>query len=741
MNRNKIVALYRQRIESGERIKLSSEERSFLVQDFVQKLQGINDPIAIREMCRDEITLLEEGYGRGSNSTTSYLSRYRSAITQAVEQGILLLTEKTTARFVGHKQGTGEAFEATNHLAWSLMRYDNAVYARNRRATNVGNNRRQDDPQPFVPDRFLEKARELLAATEAETLAVGIAALTGRRHTEVAVSGQFTLTKHPYLLAFDGQLKKDTPVAYPIVSLIPAEAVMEAIDRFRTMPQVRELQGLTSVDQLVVNFRARVNSRVKLHFQKTGILPLLPGFQSVSIHRLRAAYARLAIYFWLPNQGMNEQRFLQFYLGHVEASQMDDAPNSNATTHYFGYRLVDESGKPISASGIKLMSYPPLPSPSLQQVEEQLQFNEVLKAMAPDGGEENQSMNVPDTGVEETGEREKGEAMLPNPAIVDNLPAKPETPAKNRYKEVTVNLNTLLTAADALGLHLLKGKGKGYQLLLQQVLEAIGKRRHNQSLRREENQEEEISGRALVQDGEDRDKLVQKMDELSQQMTVLSQHVQNTQVEHESVSLLANEVTSLRKQLQQLIEERDSLQSQVERLLPLQQEGQRLKQELQLARDHLNQFLHLARGAASEMAPDSQIPEGSLSQSNDIPKNGLTARDEGTFKSKTHDVSAKLSPDDRIPIAIDALIRFNQSCSDIAERWFISTNVIAMASATNPATKVKPWLELHPEVARLVQQHNQAMETDRPHHNRGKDKTELRSIVDAFTEGSQAQHQ
>lgn len=738
MNRTQILSDYRQRIHQGDRIKLTTDERAFLVQDFIEQLQGMDSPQTIRQLCQDEIALLEAGYGAATNSTTNYLSKYRSAIAQAVESGKLSLTENTTHHFVGRRQATGEEFEAINHLAWSLMRYDNSVYVANRKATNVGNNARQDNPQPFVPDRFLEKASELLKSEEAETLAVGIAAVTGRRHTEVAVSGQFERTKHPYLLTFNGQLKKDEPVAYTIVTLLPAIEVLTAIDRFRAMPQVQELQGLSSEDQLVKNFRARVNTRVKRHFQETEILPILPGFQSVSVHRLRGAYARMIIYYWLPNQGANEQRFLQFYLGHVEAAEMRDASNSNSTTHYFGYRLVDADGKPITASGIKLMGNPPLPSPTPQQIDDQLHANERLETIAlndslsPDL--EDEPMPPSPLSVETIAHQlEDLPAKQPSPQQeqqnIKQQPKRPATPAKPKYKDLAVNLNDLTAAANRLGLHL--PKGRGYQALLQQVLGAIAADSSNHS---------QVSP-------VEADALPQALAPLLQQMAALQQQIQDLQAGRESLGLLEREVAMLRDQLQQVQQERDSFQAQAEQVVSLQQECDQLKTQLQAANDRLHKFLRLAQeetvmeadSASSavsttqtplEAAPHPSVPitapqpviQDAIDQAN---------RQQGDQKPK---VSSKMSPEERIAIAIEALMHHNLHCADPKDRWFISGNTIASATGTNPATKVKPWLDSHPDVARAIDQHNQAMETTQPHHNRGKEKEQLRSIYHSFAE-------
>jgi hypothetical protein len=690
MDRTILIKEYRDRIERGDRIKLTTEERAFLVEEFIEALRGMTNAKAIRARCQEEIALLEAGYGAETNSTTNYLSKYRKAIEEAVASGRLPLTESTSHHFSGRKQATGEIIEVTNHLAWELMRYDNEVYARNRRATNVANNQRQDEPQPFVPDRFLEKATELLEATEAETLAVGIAAVTGRRHTEVVVSGSFSLTTHPYLLQFEGQLKKEKPIAYPIVTLLPAKQVLAAINRFRALPPVQELAGRTSEDRALQAFRARVNSRVKLHFQRSHILPLLPGFNSVSVHRLRAAYARMAVYFWLPNQGTNEHRFLQFYLGHVTAAQMRDAPNASATTHYFGYRLETAQGKEITARGIKLMGNPALPTPTQAQVEHQQSINQqLLQAFDEELETEEEDMTVKQP-LDELQSIAHQLEILP-----DKQTALPRTP-KPRTKELAVALDVLSEAAVRLGLTLETGKGKGYQALLQQVLQAVA------------------AGKATSA--------------LSHDVDRLSTLLQDAVAEAELRSVLVREVASLKQELHQVLQERDGLRAELDQLTTLKHESDQLKAELALKTERLNQFLQLASGAQ----PHAPVGPVTLPEKHPAsPPSAITPMATGNTPAR-QPARPKRSPEDRIQLAVQALFHHNEHCSDPSDRWFISGNILAEMSRTNPATRVKPWLEAHPDIQQAIDQHNQEMNTTAPHHNRRKHKDELRSIYDTF---------
>jgi len=735
-SRQQILTDYEQRIIDNQRIKLTTEERSFLVQDFIDQLQSLENAEAIKQLCQTEIELLERGYGRGTNSTINYLSKYRTAIAQATKAGKLPMTEETSYQFNGHKQRTGEPIQALNHIAFGLMRYDNSIYLANRKQTNVGNNERQDHPQPFDPDLYLNKAISLLQADEPETLAIGIVAVTGRRHTEVAVSGQFELTKHPYVLSFDGQLKKEAPVAYSIATLLPAERVMQAIKRFRAMPQVQELAGLTSEDQHVKNFRARVNTRVKQQFQRTGILPLLTGFQSVSIHRLRGAYARMIVHYWLPNQGANEQRFLQFYLGHVEPGEMRDAFNSGSTTHYFGYRL-EKDGKPITASGIKLMSNPPLPNPTQQQITQQQQANERLETLETTDGNELDELSTPDTQEIEMLSLTTIETIAQS---LEDLPSKvtelgqSATPkskstrtrvSKPRFKDLAVNVSDLTIAAQHLGLEL--PKNKGYQSLLQQVFQTILEQEAKRST---------IQSEALMQAISP---LVQKLDQFEARL-------QDVQTGGEPLRLLNNEVEALSQQLQTIQAERDQFEAECESL----------RTQLQQSQDVINQFRLIALGAVAISPAGNDEVSGSVRSTSaktvvTSPQSAASVQGQSASapqavnhppaqsstrqkRDRKPDSSGKRSVRDRLKLAVEAIMQYNADHSEAKQRWQISNQLLADLVGTNNYTVVKPWIEECPEIAERIRQHNDAMGTTAQHHNRGRDgeKQELKTFVQAL---------
>jgi hypothetical protein len=692
MNRQHILQHYHDRIANGDRHKLTTAEREFLVQAFIEHLKTLESAAEIEQRCRDEIELLELGYGKGTNSTTNYLSKYRTAIAQATEQGKLPMTEETSFFFKGRKQ-TGEPIQALQHLAFDRMRYDNGVYLANRKATNVGNNERQDNPQPFNPDRYLEKAIELLQSQEPETLAVGIAAVTGRRHTEVAVSGRFSPTRHSYLLTFEGQLKKADPIAYTILTLLPAQQVLEAIDRFRGFPQVQALAGLTSADREVAAFRARVNTRVKHQFQDTQILPLLPGFQSVSVHRLRAAYARIAIHYWLPGQGVNEQRWLQFYLGHVAPDAMRDAANSNSASHYFGYCLVDDTGKPITVTGIKLMANP-LPSPTEQQLQQQQAANDRLDSSPTDSHDltpqEEETMSPTQHDVEEiAADLQTLPAKEPQPSSQPSSTtaqsSKPKRP-RPRYKALRVNLGDLSAAAERLGID--TASKSGYQSLLDRVLLSIPS--------------------ALTQQmTPDPNQLLAP---LLQELAAIKQQV--------SVAQAGEELEQLRQHTQQQ-----------------QQEIARLHAELEEANQRLQRIAEAAQGIAPQ--PPTSTAHSAPTQPIAAPTTPPpTSQSPAPPSPNSRSLSArppagKLSPADRVPIAILALIDYNQHCPP-HDRWYLSGNIIAATAGANPALVVTPWLQSHPIATTQIEQHNTAIGLNARSNGKDKDRSQLKTILPQF---------
>jgi hypothetical protein len=342
-SRDQIVETFRQRIRSGKSHKLSFNARMALVDFFIDDLKSLTSNQAIQARCQAEIQLLEEGYPQRTLAS-DYIPVYRNAIADAVQQGDLPIPPGSRpSSEVDGQTGSAEP----QHPALLFLKYDPETYNQLRSQTVKRNAERLDNLQVVPIYRFLERAESLLHSSVPEDVAIALCALSGRRYTEVVAQGQFQpSSRYPFLLNFDGQLKKKDSQAFLILSLIPADALFTHFQRFRAMPAIAPLVGLAYDHLLVHQLHSRVNLRMDHAFGD--ILGVPQGFERLTIHRLRGVYAAIAVHFFCPEM-RNEGRFLQQYLGHELGSA--------AIQHYQHYRLVNNQGKLIRARGVKLAAY------------------------------------------------------------------------------------------------------------------------------------------------------------------------------------------------------------------------------------------------------------------------------------------------------------------------------------------------------------------------------------------------
>jgi hypothetical protein len=359
-DRKAILSRYRERIRAGQRTRLTKGEQDDLVNAFITDLAKLDSPKAIEARCREELTLLEEGYSQQTVSSRM-LAPYRKAMQAAVADGTLPLNDHTSHIARHTKRTSGEVVEVREHWGLTHLKYDMQTYERLRESSTATNNARQDALQPIQVDPYLAAVTQMLTEHDPHVLTAAIAAATGRRHTEVALRGTFEPTEHPYVLRFSGQQKKrdGTSPTFEIVTIVPAQHVLDALAHLRAHPSVRAMEGISSVQASEIRaFNVQVNRVVKQRFEESGIVPRIKGARSVSVHRLRGVYAAIAVYLWCP-EGQHEHRFIQHYLGHVHKDARE--PNSEASSHYFHYRLLDGDGEPLHAKGILLPSFGPPP--------------------------------------------------------------------------------------------------------------------------------------------------------------------------------------------------------------------------------------------------------------------------------------------------------------------------------------------------------------------------------------------
>ncbi len=346
--RAQIIASFRDKIRHNKRSKLSSQEIAELIDIFISRLQSLDDPEAIKQLCQAEITLLEEGYPPASVGK-NYLPKYRKAIANAIVEKRLKLNEHNAHQYTYFKDG--EEHLATEHWALTYLKYSLAEYQQFAQSTTSNNNLKQDSLQPVNPQLYLERASSLLESDDPYELAIALAAVTGRRYSEIMARGDFQATNHPYQINFSGQLKKRGQVdSYTTFTLVPTQQVLAALERFRNHPTIFSLQdaSISEINKL----NTPINRLVKRHFQETGLVPVLVSEAGVTIQNLRSIYGEIAVHFFCPPD-IGVHRFIQQRLGHlISDPELAHSKNSGSTEHYFHYYLLDHQGQPLTTKGI-----------------------------------------------------------------------------------------------------------------------------------------------------------------------------------------------------------------------------------------------------------------------------------------------------------------------------------------------------------------------------------------------------
>jgi hypothetical protein len=348
--------------------RLSETELMTLALCFLSRLielnkNGTDTEDAIALLCEAETALLEQGYPKETIAKNHH-GIYLNLIRGAIASGQLPLTQQNSYSFDIIKQDTGQKETIRQHYAQLYLKYDPEDYLTFKKDGKGRNNIKQDKPQPIILPRYIDKVSELLQSDSYTELAVGIAAATGRRFSEVMQRGTISLPENPksdYEFLFSGQLKKNQAQSYLTYSLIPAHVVVEAIAHFRELPKIKELVG-ASIKKINSVTNPTVNYQVKKHFQETGIMTVLESEQSVTVQNLRGAYGAIATHFFCPSLAQFP-RFLSSSLGHLIGSELRDRSLSSSTEHYFHYYLVNGNGERITELGVKKDEAAPTKTP------------------------------------------------------------------------------------------------------------------------------------------------------------------------------------------------------------------------------------------------------------------------------------------------------------------------------------------------------------------------------------------
>ncbi len=353
--RNDVVERFRYRIRTADRLRLSKDELAVLIDGFLQLLQSTTSESDIRSLCDAEIRLLEEGYPQPT--VAKYLTVYRKAIVTAIAEGSLHLTDRNSHHFVHQQRVTGVREARLEHWALTYLKYAPEVYENIGQRSQLTNRGKQLNLRLVPVDVYLNLLQQFLHRSGPfadRWLAVAIAGLTGRRFAEVIAKGTFSVTEHSHLLHFEGQQKSARAEGYDILTLIPAQDVLDAISRLRRFPEVKEIAQLQGDDlKTALNLLNRkLNAMCGAALRK--VVPPLEGKGTVTVHNLRGLYGAIAVYLFCPPH-QHDYAFIQHYLGHVMSSP--------ATGHYFRYALADAQGNPLRDKGVLLDQIGVLPMP------------------------------------------------------------------------------------------------------------------------------------------------------------------------------------------------------------------------------------------------------------------------------------------------------------------------------------------------------------------------------------------
>ncbi len=239
------------------------------------------------------------------------------------------------------------------HLGLRYMNFSQQEWAAMHALTEEGRQKRLEGQQLLDdPDAIVQRAARLLASQRWEDITVGLAAVTGRRLTELLKTAVF----HPmsaYTVQFEGQLKQKAELLapYEIPTLVEADLVIEAWRRLRGSLDCSMLEN----NAVECKYGPTVRSTADHHFR--GLVPNRTGRESnLFVHLFRAVYGTLAIYYFCPDV-INALSYLATIQGHYWVERAENSQmklNYQSTLHYDDYKIGDGHGNIVHRQGIRL---------------------------------------------------------------------------------------------------------------------------------------------------------------------------------------------------------------------------------------------------------------------------------------------------------------------------------------------------------------------------------------------------
>lgn len=332
--------------ENIQKMTELSEERKQRIANLILQLRHTSDPEAIAALGQAEHDWVYENY-KNSSAGTFLSNEYIPAIMEAFPQseGETLAPTEWWQKVNGKK--------VKRHLVIKTLKPTLDEWDERNLPTKQNAATKADGKLPLYPEPFVEKASSLLDSDHWPTLTAALIALTGRRPTEVVWCGRFEAASD-YTLMFSGQLKKgliETP-SFEIPTLIEANRVLDALLRLSRIPRIIEIRRLPEAELAGNASNKMINYQVRGHF--SSLLEAPPrndGTTKLSGSNLRAAYGKIATYFYCPPTAEPI-----FYCGKILGHQIDNyqAEALATTIHYFTYRIVDDEGDFIGDLGVRL---------------------------------------------------------------------------------------------------------------------------------------------------------------------------------------------------------------------------------------------------------------------------------------------------------------------------------------------------------------------------------------------------
>jgi len=308
---------------------------------------------ALEALWERTLRWLQEERGLQGDSLRKPLTQIRSLIK------LLPLTAENT--------WTDPRSRKIEHIALHLFNLPEQEWERmNARSQQTLQERLENQQFLDRPDALVNQGLLLVQSQEWAELIVGLALVTGRRFWELVKTGSF-VEKSAYSVWFTGQVKGRgrEDEAFEIPTLVRAFLVVEGIKRVRRLIDWAELEDEYS--PAYQRYNQAVNKVVIQYF--TDEIPVRVTRERLTVHVLRAVYARIATYWYAPPE-VADITFMAQIQGHryilepqvepgetvadLKNKQLNYAANANYFDYKIGRKTADGGWQVVGDQGIHL---------------------------------------------------------------------------------------------------------------------------------------------------------------------------------------------------------------------------------------------------------------------------------------------------------------------------------------------------------------------------------------------------